>query len=87
VSKAKELISEITEKTEMGTKQEYTAQVHFNPSSIRLYAPALDVKEIKDYVKSAAGKDIDSAQPYYDLDWSVYPYILGKVVKEGTFVS
>jgi hypothetical protein len=87
VSKAKKSISEVTEKTEMGTKQEYTAHVHFNPSSIRLYAPALDVKEIKDHVKSVTGKDIDSAQPYYDLDWSVYPYILSKVVKEGTFIS
>jgi hypothetical protein len=88
VSKKKEpLPVPVTEITETGMEQQYHAQVHFNPLSIRLYAPAVDVKEIVDKVKEMTGKDITVAQTYHNLDWSIYPFILSKVAKDGTFIS
>ena len=70
------------EGTLSGKEQEYEAQVTFAPSSIRLYAPPLPVKQIQQ-----PGKDLTFARAYTVLDWDVYARILEEVVKAGAFVS
>jgi hypothetical protein len=69
-----------------GEEAEYGAQVTFAPSSIRLYAPPLRLKE--DLQPLVENKDLVTfAGAYVQLDWSIYARVLEAVVSRGTFMS
>ena len=81
-------------RTLLGEEQEYEAQVTFAPSSIRLYAPPVPVKQIEQH----AGKDlIRFAGAYSVHKWEFYAHVLqqvvvsrdadGREVREGMFIS
>ncbi len=86
VWKGKEVFPDkVKDRTLTGEEAEYGAKVTFASSSIRLYAPPLQVERLqlnlpeKDVVKFAGA--------YTSLDWSIYGRILHEVVSSGVFVS
>ncbi|HEV3146842.1 MAG TPA: hypothetical protein VGZ47_23345 [Gemmataceae bacterium] len=73
----------LKDKTVSGESAEYTGQITFCPSSIRLYAPPVALDKIKPYTD----KDLSYAEAYTILDWDIYSRILEEVVRIGTFIS
>ncbi len=77
--------STVSERTLAGDAQEYGASVLFSPSSIRLYAPPVDVDEQQRLIGDSP--NISIAVPKYKIeDWGLYPRLLAHVVKCGAFI-
>jgi hypothetical protein len=85
VGKSKENLAEpLTDTTLTGGVAEYLAQITFEPSSIRLYAPPLPVERIQLHVPNM---DLVTFAPaYHTLEWATYGLVLQEVVAKGRFV-
>jgi hypothetical protein len=85
VCKGKEIFPEKKkDRTLTGEEAEYGAQVTFEPSSIRLYAPPLPVERLQPHLD----KDVVTyAGAYTDLAWIMYGIVLQEVVSKGTFIT
>ena len=77
--------TQIKERTLNGKEVEYKALVVFEPSSIRLYSPPMNIERLQDIV----GPSIQLGNPrtrYKIADWTVYPKILAEVMSHGEFL-
>ena len=85
VQVGKEVYSEkLKDRTLSGEEVEYEAQVIFATSSIRLYAPPVQVDKIEPHTK----KDLTTfAGAKTESDWNVYGRIMEEVVLGGGFIS
>jgi hypothetical protein len=84
VWKEKDIFPEPVKNTTLtGDEAEYTGQIAFHPSSIRLYAPPVSVASLQGHVD----KDISIARTYFNLDWPAYGFVLQEVATKGLFVT
>ena len=90
VQKDKEVFHEnLKGRTLSGESAEYEAQVIFAPSSIRLYAPPLEVDRLQEHIK-AHGMDkniLQNAGVRPVLNWDIYACVLQDVAERGSFIS
>lgn len=64
---------------------EYSAQITFAPSSIRLYAPPLPIERLQDELPE---KDVEKFPlAYHKLEWGVYAKVLQHVITQGGLIS
>jgi len=84
VKKGKEIFSEkLKERTLSGKEAEYEAQVTFDPSSIRLYAPPIPVERIQPHTEKNL---LTYPGAYVELDWTIYARILEELISRGMFI-
>lgn len=77
--------SPASERTLAGDDQQYEALVLFSASSIRVYAPPVEIDELQSFIGETP--NISVAQGKYKIeDWNVYPRLLAHVAKLGTFL-
>jgi hypothetical protein len=71
--------SPVRDRTLAGEVQEYEASVWCLPSSIRVYAPPVEIEALQSFVGESPNM-IPSAQPKFKIDWNVYPKLLAHIV-------
>ena len=77
--------SSVKDRNLAGEYQKYEAYVRFSPSSIRVYAPPVDIKVLQSFIGESP--NISVPRTYHKIkDWKVYQRLLAHVSKLGTFI-